>query len=192
MAQSDDNLSVPGLLKVFACSLGAALDLQSAPRLGALLSGVTIDSNAAVALVKERYQRKRPFMVDEGPICLPRAGYLLTNFDYPSGHAALGWATGLLLAEIAPGRAAAILARARAFGDSRVICGVHNASAVEAGRLAGAALVAELHGSAAFRADLDQAKREFLVLGARNPPKAESCTSESAAVGLVPDSPSLK
>ena len=189
MAQSDDNLSVRGLLSAFACSLGAALEPQSAPRLTALLSRVAIDADAAVARVKEHYQRKRPFLVDEGPICLPRAGYLLTTFDYPSGHAALGWATGLLLAEIAPGRAAGILARARAFGDSRVICGVHNASAVEAGRVAGAALVAELHGSAAFRADLDRARREFLTVGTRSPPKSEFCLTESAVVGLSLDSP---
>jgi acid phosphatase (class A) len=190
LAQSDDNLSVQGLLSAFACSLGAALGPESAPRLGALLSRVAIDANAAVARVKEHYQRKRPFLVDEGPVCLPRAGYLLTTFDYPSGHAALGWATGLLLAELAPGHVAGILARARAFGDSRVICGVHNTSAVEAGRMAGAAVAAELHGSAAFRADLDRVRREFLTVGTRNPPKSEFCTAESAAVGLSPDSPS--
>ena len=180
------------LIAGLSAILGAALDPQSAPRLNALLSRVAVDANAAVARVKEHYQRKRPFLVDEGPICLPRAGCLLTTFDYPSGHAALGWATGLLLAEIAPGRAAGILARARAFGDSRVICGVHNVSAVEAGRMAGAAMAAELHGSAAFRADLDRARREFLTVGTRNPPKSEFCTAESAAVGLSPDSPSLK
>jgi acid phosphatase (class A) len=192
IAQSDDKLGVPDLLRVFACSLGAALDPQSAPRLSALLARVSTDSNAAAARVKEHYQRKRPFLVDEGPICLPRAGYLLTNFDSPSGHAALGWATGLLLAEIAPGHAAAILARARAFGDSRIICGVHNASAVEAGQLAGAAVVAELHGLAAFRADLDRAKREFQAVGSRNRPKPEFCAVEAATLAASPDSPSSK
>jgi acid phosphatase (class A) len=192
LAQSDDNLSVPGLLSGFACSLGAALDSQNAPRLSALLSRVASDAIVAVARVKEHYHRKRPFLVDEGPICLPRTGSLLTTFDYPSGHATLGWATGLLLAEIAPGRAAVILARARAFGDSRVICGVHSASAVEAGRMAGAALAAELHGSAAFRADLERARREFIAVGTRNPPKPESCAAESAVVGLSPDSLPLK
>ena len=41
----------------------------------------------------------------------------------------------------------------REIGDSRVICGVHYQSDVEAGRMLGAAMVSREHASAAFRTD---------------------------------------
>jgi len=192
LARRDDDLTVGGLLNAFACSLGAALSQENAPRLAALVARMSVDSNASVVSVKSRYQRKRPFLVDEGPICLAREGFLLTSFDYPSGHSTLGWATGLVLAEIAPDRAGVILARARAFGESRVICGVHNASAVETGRTAGASVVALLHGSEAFRTDLESAKREFLPLRSGHAPTSESCAAEAASVAVSPYSASFK
>ena len=46
-----------------------------------------------------------------------------------------------------------ILVRARAYGESRIVCGVHNLSAVEAGRTNASALVAALHGSPQFRSN---------------------------------------
>ena len=48
----------------------------------------------------------------------------------------------MILAELEPDRASDILVRARAYGESRVVCGVHNASAVEGGRIIAAAMVA--------------------------------------------------
>ncbi len=49
----------------------------------------------------------------------------------------------MVLAQIAPGRTVPILERGRAIGDSRVVCGVHNASAVEGARmLVGATMAA--------------------------------------------------
>ena len=39
----------------------------------------------------------------------------------PCGHTAIGWAWALTLSEISPERADSILARGRAFGESRVI-----------------------------------------------------------------------
>jgi acid phosphatase (class A) len=51
--------------------------------------------------------------------------------------------------------------RARSIGESRIVCGVHYLSDIEAGRDAGAALVARLHASPEFRADLDKARGEI-------------------------------
>ena len=45
----------------------------------------------------------------------------------------MGWAWALILSELAPDRADAILARGLAYGESRAVCGVHYASDVEAG-----------------------------------------------------------
>jgi acid phosphatase (class A) len=62
-----------------------------------LLTRVSADSSQTAAKIKDRYQRKSPFLLYDGPICLPRTAGLEASFDYPSGHATMGWATGLIL-----------------------------------------------------------------------------------------------
>ena len=84
----------------------------------------------------------------------------MENSSWPSGHAMLGWTYALLLAELVPEQADAVLLRGRQFGDSRVVCGVHYPSDVEAGRAVGAALVARLHAEPQFVADMAAAKAE--------------------------------
>ncbi len=52
-----------------------------------------------------------------------------------------GWTWAMSLAQLAPDRTAPLLARGRAIGDSRVVCGVHNESAVDAARVAATAVM---------------------------------------------------
>jgi acid phosphatase (class A) len=148
------------MLKTFSCAVGAELTSESAPKLTALLSRVGLDVGRQVASVKDVFKRKRPYLIDEGSICVPKSEALAGSPDYPSGHATWGWAVGLILAELAPDRATPILIRGRAFGESRVVCGVHSPSAVEAGRTNGSAMIAALHGDPQFRADLEAARLE--------------------------------
>ena len=62
--------------------------------------------------------------------------------SFPSGHSTIGMMDALILADIAPPEyRARLLARGIAFGDDRVILGVHYPSDVEAGR----ALALQLH-----------------------------------------------
>jgi acid phosphatase (class A) len=84
-----------------------------------------------------------------------------TNGSYPSGHAMTGWAWALVVSEIAPARADGLLAAGKAVGDSRVICGVHFQSDIEAGRTLSSAMVARLHADPAFEADLAKARAEL-------------------------------
>jgi membrane-associated phospholipid phosphatase len=87
----------------------------------------------------------------------------------------------LLLSEIDPGNAAAIVARGRAFGESRVVCGVHYVSDVEGGRLTTTALVAALHSNAEFEADIAAARAELAAVRATAPtPDAASCPANGA------------
>lgn len=67
----------------------------------------------------------------------------------------------LVLSELSPERQGAILKRGYEIGQSRVICGVHWQSDVDAGRMAAAATVVQLHNSAAFRELLDKAREEI-------------------------------
>lgn len=86
------------------------------------------------------------------------------NGSYPSTHAAVGWAWALILSEIAPDQTDSILARGRAFGQSRVVCNVHWESDVIEGRFIGAAAVARLHSDSTFLADLEAAKAELAAV----------------------------
>jgi acid phosphatase (class A) len=113
---------------------------------------------------KNFYQRPRPFLTEQGPLCVTPSESLARQGSYPSRHAGTGWLYGLLLGEIEPARADALIARGRAFGESRVVCGLHYQSDVDAGRLGATALVAALHGDAEFDADLDAARAEVASL----------------------------
>jgi acid phosphatase (class A) len=181
LAQNDADYRTPALMKDFSCALGVAPDGSSAPRLAALMTEVSNESNTIINRVKDVYKRQRPFHVDEGPTCAPAEG-----LDYPSGHSTLGFSMGLILTELEPDRATELLARGRAYGESRVVCGVHNASAVEAGRVEAAALVAALHGSPAFRHDLDSVRSELDSLRHGPSAKPQSCDLEA---GLIATSP---
>lgn len=110
--------------------------------------------------------RVRPFVAKPGtPTCLAPvdlAGHadsdqitfgLATSGAYPSTHATIGILIGLLLAELFPDKAQAAIARGLEFGQSRVICGFHYQSDVDAGRLAGAALLARIKSSDRFKED---------------------------------------
>lgn len=159
-AIADVDEAVPAMLADFAVAAGRPLSPTATPALARLLTRMRGDVAAAINAVKPVYARKRPFLVDAGPICQPRAA-LEKSFDYPSGHTGWGTSVALVLAELMPARASQILERGRDYGDSRIICGAHNASAVAAGRQAAAAVVARLHGDAGFRADLDAARAEL-------------------------------
>lgn len=166
-----------------SCALGVELTPEAAPAVVRLIAKLAPDVSRATNGPKNYYGRKRPYLVDEGPICVEKTASLAASPDYPSGHSTWGWTVGLVLAELAPDRSTAILARARAFGESRLVCGVHNLSAVDAGRTNASAVVAALHGSEAFRADLEAARADLARARAAGPaPDAAACTAEAELV----------
>ena len=175
MAQADVPTAMANVLGGFSCSVGVSLTPATAPRTAALLGRYNIDLARLNSAAKDIYKRPRPYMRWGGNICTSRSAPLDSSLDYPSGHAQLGWSYALILAELAPDRAPAILARGRAFAESRVVCGVHTASASEAGMALGSAQVALAHGQPAFRADLEAARAELAAL------RASGATSEGAA-----------
>ena len=137
------------------------------------------DASNLTNLPKDIHKRLRPFLIDKGPICIDREGGIAKSFDYPSGHNTYSWTVGLILAELAPDRATDILIRSRAFGESRLICGVHNMSAVESGRTNGSIEVAALHGQPEFRADLEAARSEVDAARKAGPaPDPATCAKE--------------
>ncbi|MBV1691541.1 phosphatase PAP2 family protein [Novosphingobium sp. G106] len=162
LAASDADLRFPHALSAFACALGVVPDPQKTPALYRLLARMAVDVGLSTYKVKDRYRRMRPFVAHGNRTCLPRDEAMLRrDGSYPSGHSALGWGWALVLAELEPEKADAILQRGRDFGQSRLVCNAHWASDVDAGRLVAAATVARLHADEAFAADLAAARQEL-------------------------------
>jgi acid phosphatase (class A) len=185
LAHNDINQAL--ILKDLSCAVGVELTPKNAPKTRAMILKMTPDIRRAVDRPKDLYQRKRPYLIDEGPICDDKSESLAKSPDYPSGHNTWGWTIGLVMAELVPDRATDILIRARAYGESRLVCGVHNLSAVEAGRLNASALVAALHGSADFRKDMDAARTEVAAARKAGPaPDPAACAAEAELTAKSP------
>ena len=186
LAQNDVSSLPDAMLKNFSCAVGVDLTPQTSPKLNNMMTRIGIDAGRQVTGVKEVFKRPRPYLITPGNICVAKTDALAASPDYPSGHATWGWALGLILAEIAPDRATPILVRGRVFGESRVICGVHSPSAVEAGRTNAASLVAALHGNADFRQDLEGVRGEMAALRKSAPASTRACADEAALIAKAP------
>lgn len=171
------------LLEDFACVLGQRLDLGRVPNLLTLLDRARLDIARSTRAPKLHYRRLRPFIGNEAPICVARDQKLADSFSYPSGHSAQGWAYAMIMATLLPEKATRFMVRGRLYGESRVVCGVHWISDVEAARLNAAAVFAVLLADPAFRADMEKARTELtrvLEAGGQKP-EAAICEREDAA-----------
>lgn len=183
LAASDAEAGGNKMLEHFGCALGTKLTIAEAPALARVIARASADLGPMIGGSKDHYQRPRPFLVEEGPVCVPYTEPLAQSGSYPSGHAASGWLHALLFAEVVPEHTAPILARGRAYGESRVVCGVHYVSDVEAGRVVATALIAALHGNAEFLADVAAARSEAAALRAlREAPDTQSCSNEAGVL----------
>lgn len=161
IARADNEIETPGAPRAFDCALGFKFEPEQMPTLTLLMGKMLGDLEMIQTPAKKGYFRKRPFVVEPLPTCIAPETWLAASGSYPSGHSALGWAWSLVLAELAPDRADAILRRGLAYGESRAVCGVHYPSDVEAGRIVGATIVTRLKADPAFQADFAKAKEEF-------------------------------
>lgn len=152
----------------FSDALGLSLDRTHLPRTIHLLYRAIRSASLVSSAGKTAYARPRPFQrVQLGRVCdfdrapAPADADPGDRTSYPSGHTTAGWSTALVLAQVAPERQAMLFDRARDYGLSRVICGVHYPSDVEAGRAVATAIVTRLMSEPAFRRDLDCARAEY-------------------------------
>lgn len=183
VATTDAVLTFPQAASTFSCALGVPVSAKDTPYLNILLRRSLVDAGLSTYGAKDRYKRTRPFVANKTGMCTPaEAAKLEKDGSYPSGHSAIGWAWALILAEVEPARADAILARGRAYGQSRVVCNVHWQSDVNEGRMMAAATVARLHADPTFRADLEQARREVAAARAAGARAPGDCQAEGAAL----------
>ncbi len=182
-AHVDADLSFPAGADQFSCALGVAVSVEHTPALYHLLERSRIDASTATKAAKNHYQRPRPFMVNNEPTCTPEDEEgLRGNGSYPSGHTSIGWTWALILAEVDPEHATALLERGRNYGHSRLVCNVHWYSDVKQGQFMGAATVASLHDNPEFLADMAKARRELAHARTLNLPLPRDCAAEAAAL----------
>lgn len=123
LAAKDADLHFPGVAATFSCALGVPINETETPKLLMLMRRSMTDLGLSTYPAKNKYQRQRPFMVNGQPICTPEdEPALRSDGSYPSGHTAVGWGWGLILSTIAPDRSDELIARGRAYGESRSVC----------------------------------------------------------------------
>lgn len=182
LATSDADYGQPALMKDFSCAVGISLTPENAPRTKALVDRALVDTEGQTKTAKAFYKRQRPYKIDRGEIC-QRKSDLADSYDYPSGHTTLGWTWAEVLTDLLPERATQVQARGRAYGDSRFICGAHNMSAVEGGKLSAGATMAVVRTTPAYQADAAAARAELRGLIADpTTPKPTGCEVEAKLI----------
>jgi acid phosphatase (class A) len=143
----------------FADVLGPSMQAATLPRTTAFFEHVADFDKAEVKDAKLYWRRARP------PVTFnqvhPLAQEKPDDWSYPSGHATFGYTAAILLANMVPEKRAEIFARADLYAQHRVVMGVHFPSDVEAGRLAGTVIGAELLHQADWQADYQAARTEL-------------------------------
>jgi len=143
---------------IFSAVIGR--DLKAMPATWALLRTIQKEANLAINLSKDHFARMRPYGVDPALPNCAAPGKAPTR-SYPSGHAGLGYSVGYTLAQLVPAKAPAILARAKDYADSRLICGVHFPSDVEASHALGTMIAQRLLGDPRLARRIAAARAEL-------------------------------
>lgn len=164
IAAHDAVLGPPAAPAAFECAMGISFDPEKAPHLTRLLARALPDVETVQKSIKvEGRFRARPYVAMNFQPCVDGSALAKTS-SYPSGHAAIGWAWALVLAEMVPDRAETILQRGIDYGNSRVICGFHYPTDVQAGRLLGSAVVSLWHATKPFQEEYEKSKQEINTL----------------------------
>lgn len=180
----DDKVDLFG----FANVMGPKFTPENIPGAAAFIRKVGRETAAQVNLVKDCWERPRPFVVshdvhppgtmaqdmaikpgapekntaphDPASPCRP-VEMPAFSYSYPSGNANFGTTTAILLAAMVPEKRAEIFARGWEYGENRLVAGVHFPSDIESGRISATAMVAVMMQNSAFKNDFATAKAEL-------------------------------
>ncbi len=153
-ARGDQDESLLRFVQVFP----KPLTVEQLPKAVALFKQLAADAEFATGAAKKEFARPRPDTVatDLSPAC-PRSA----SGAYPSSHATAGYLMAIVLAAMVPEQRDAIFTRAQEYAESRLVCGVHHRSDIEAGRIAGTALAAVMMNDPKFKAEFAAARAEL-------------------------------
>ena len=147
---------------VFRSVMGPSFTAAKLPLIAELSNHVKGDQSVLGGELKALFQRPRPYQSDKTlhPVCK------LTDVhnSYPSGHSLSGYMLALTLAELAPEKRDAILARADEYAHNRVVCGVHYRADTEASRRIAYAAFGNMLANPKFQTDLAAAREELRIV----------------------------
>ena len=131
---------------------------ENLPKFSAFFDRIVETEGAVVDPAKDVWKRPRPHLYSDlvKPIVpLSKSG------SYPSGHTTLGTLMGIVLANMVPEKRAVIMARAWEYGHNRVVGGIHYASDIEAGRIAGTVIAETIMTHDDYKTEYEGAKAEL-------------------------------
>jgi acid phosphatase (class A) len=116
-------------------------------------------------LFKNHFMSKRPYQVDQDiHACVaPKPSNL--DRSYPSGHTTMGYAMGIVLAELIPQKSREIMERARLYGENRINCGAHFPADVVGGQVLGTLVAKELINNQEFKLLMNEVREELVESG---------------------------
>ena len=157
-ARRDDGDEKPDL---FNAALG--FDVTALPATSKMLNDVLKEEDSDSKAAKAYFRRDRPWIVDTTiQTCAPHKP-TQDHASYPSGHATVAYGMGVVLANLMPGHAQAILERSRQFAENRIICGMHFRSDTIAGQQFGTIMAIRLMQNPQFQADMAAARAELVA-----------------------------
>ncbi|MGV1792441.1 acid phosphatase [Rhizobium sp. A37_96] len=131
---------------------------ENLPKFSAFFDRIVETEGAVVDPAKDVWKRPRPHLYSDlvKPIVpLSKSG------SYPSGHTTLGTLMGIVLSNMVPEKRAVIMARAWEYGHNRVVGGIHYATDIEAGRIAGTVIAETIMTHDDYKSEYEGAKAEL-------------------------------
>jgi len=157
-ARHDDEIED---VTVFAGVIGPGFDLKRLPATARLFEDLRREDSLAAKRAKAYFKRERPYIYDR-TLNVCDDGSDVRN-SYPSGHATMGYAAAAVLANLFPTKAQPLLVRAADYAESRLYCGVHYRSDVQASQVLANVLVVRLMSVPAFQTEVEAARRELIA-----------------------------
>ena len=152
-------------VELFFTVLGPKFDLKALPATAKLMAETDNEQSVAANIAKRYFLRNRPWAIDPSLVACDYKPGAAPLTSYPSGHATLSYSLGYVLAALMPEKSQLILGRAEEYAYSRVVCGAHYQSDIEASHVFGTELAMMLLDNPKFRADFDAAKAELRAAG---------------------------
>ncbi|QIW09527.1 phosphatase PAP2 family protein [Francisella sp. LA112445] len=163
-AIDDSNKSTQYFLKIFIDPMNISdkekKEIKEAIK--DIVTKVVLDSANSTAVAKEKYNRVRPYYYYGKSSC---DGEDLSSkkreLSYPSGHAIRGITVARVLAKILPNKyREQLFHRGIEYGNSRVICGDHWQSDIEASRVLSGFVMNALEQNNKYKISIKQAKQK--------------------------------
>jgi acid phosphatase (class A) len=152
-------------VELFFKVLGPKFDLAKLPATAKLMATVENEQSVTANIAKRYFKRNRPWAIDPTLVACDYRPNAPPLTSYPSGHATLSYSEGYILAALMPDKAQTILDRAQEYAYSRIICGAHYPSDIEASHVLGTELAMTMLKSPGFAADFDAARAELKSAG---------------------------